>query len=106
MQGPMLKVAPPQCLIIESFIYISCCRKYIRMMNGLRPFAELCMDGCFADFPDLGFPTFAHTTSPGRYQYLAQAIQPDQTSSRIKHAPTRPRNPVRETQNQWANLGG
>ena len=45
----MLKVAPPQCLIIESFIYISCCRKYIRMMNGLRPLAELCMDGCFAD---------------------------------------------------------
>ena len=44
----MLKVAPPQCLIIESFIYISCCRKYIRMMNGLRPFAELCMDVCYA----------------------------------------------------------
>ena len=49
MQGPMLKVAPPQCLIIESFIYISCCRKYIRMMNGLRPFAALCMDVCYAD---------------------------------------------------------
>ena len=49
MQGPMLKVAPPQCLIIESFIYISCCRKYIRMTNGLRPLAELCTDGCFAD---------------------------------------------------------
>ena len=49
MQGPMLKVAPPQCLIIESFIYISCCRKYIRMMNGLRPLAELCMDVCYAD---------------------------------------------------------
>ena len=49
MQGPMLKVAPPQCLIIESFIYISCCRKYIRMTNGLRQLAELCMDGCFAD---------------------------------------------------------
>ena len=48
MQGPMLKVAPPQCLIIESFIYISCCRKYIRMMNGLRPFAALCMDVCYA----------------------------------------------------------
>jgi hypothetical protein len=31
-----------------------------------------------------------HTASPGRYQCLAQAIQPDQTSSRIKHAPTRP----------------
>jgi hypothetical protein len=53
MQGPMLKVAPPQCLIIESFIYISCCRKYIRMMNGLRPFAELCMDVCYADKVDL-----------------------------------------------------
>ena len=49
MQGPMLKVAPPQCLIIESFIYISCCRKYIRMTNGLRPLAELCMDVCYAD---------------------------------------------------------
>ena len=48
----MLKVAPPQCLIIESFIYISCCRKYIRMMNGLRPFAELCMDVCYADEVD------------------------------------------------------
>ena len=48
MQGPMLKVAPPQCLIIKIFIYISCCRKYIRMMNGLRPFAELCMDVCYA----------------------------------------------------------
>ena len=35
-----------------------------------------------------------------------QAIQPDQTSSRIKHAPTRPRNLVRETKNQWTNLGG
>lgn len=53
MQGPMLKVAPPQCLIIESFIYISCCRKYIRMMNGLRPFAALCMDVCYADKTDL-----------------------------------------------------
>ena len=52
MQGPMLKVAPPQCLTIESFIYISCCRKYIRMMNGLRPFAELCMDVCYADIAD------------------------------------------------------
>jgi transposase InsO family protein len=40
-----------------------------------------------------------HTTSLGRYQCLAQAIQPDQTSSRIKHAPTRPRNPIRETKN-------
>ena len=49
MQGPLLKVAPPQCLTIESFIYISCCRKYIRMMNGLRPLAELCMDVCYAD---------------------------------------------------------
>lgn len=47
-----------------------------------------------------------HTTSPGRYQSLAQAIQPDQTSSRIKHAPTRPRNPIRETKNQWTNIGG
>jgi transposase InsO family protein len=28
-----------------------------------------------------------------------RAIQPDQTSSRIKHAPTRPRNPIRETKN-------
>jgi len=37
---------------------------------------------------------------------LAQAIQPDQTSSRIKHAPTRPRNPIRETKNQWTNIGG
>ena len=69
------------------------------MMNGLRPFAELCMDVCYADFPDLGFPTFAHTTSPGRYQYLAQAIQPDQTSSRIEHETTRPRNLIRETKN-------
>ena len=47
-----------------------------------------------------------HTASPGRYQCLAQAIQPDQTSSRIKHAPTRPRNPIRETKNEWANIGG
>ena len=47
-----------------------------------------------------------HTASPGRYQCLAQAIQPDQTSSRIEHAPTRPRNLIRETKNQWANLGG
>ena len=47
-----------------------------------------------------------HTTSPRRYQCLAQAIQPDQTSSCIKHAPTRPRNLIRETKNQWANLGG
>jgi len=53
MQGPMLKVAPPQCLLIESFIYISCCRKYIRMMNGLRPLAELCMDVCYADETDI-----------------------------------------------------
>ena len=45
----MLKAAPPQCVTKESFIYISCCRKYIRMTNGLRPLAELCMDGCFAD---------------------------------------------------------
>ena len=48
MQGPMLKAAPPQCVTKESFIYISSCRKYIRMMNGLRPFAELCMDVCYA----------------------------------------------------------
>ena len=53
MQGPMLKAAPPQCVTTESFIYISCCRKYIRMTNGLRPLAELCMDGCFADKPDI-----------------------------------------------------
>ena len=31
-----------------------------------------------------------HMTSPGRYQCLAQAIQPDQTSLRIKHAPPAP----------------
>ena len=49
MPGPMLKAAPPQCVTKESFIYISSCRKYIRMMNGLRPFAELCMDVCYAD---------------------------------------------------------
>jgi hypothetical protein len=48
-QGPMLKAAPPQSITVESFFYISCCRKYIRMTNGLRPLAELCMDGCFAD---------------------------------------------------------
>ena len=47
-----------------------------------------------------------HTASPGHYQCLAQAIQPDQTSSRIEHAPTRPINLIRETKNQWANLGG
>jgi len=46
------------------------------------------------------------TASPGRYQCLAQAIQPDQTSSRIEHARTRTRNLIRETKNQWANLGG
>jgi len=49
MQGPMLKAAPPQSITIESFFYISCCRKYIRMTNGLRPLAELCMDVCYAD---------------------------------------------------------
>nr|AOE06771.1 hypothetical protein [uncultured bacterium] len=47
-----------------------------------------------------------HTASPGRYQCLAQAIQPDQTSSRIEHATTRPRNLIRETKKQWTNLGG
>jgi hypothetical protein len=52
-QGPMLKAAPPQSITVESFFYISCCRKYIRMTNGLRPLAELCMDGCFADKPDI-----------------------------------------------------
>ena len=45
-------------------------------------------------------------TSPGRYQSLAQAIQPDQTSPCPKHAPATTRNPIRETKNQWANLGG
>ena len=55
---------------------------------------------------DLSKDKIHHTTSSGRYQYLAQAIQPDQTSSRIKHAPTRPRNPIRETKNQWTNIGG
>ena len=49
-----------------------------------------------------------HTTqtSPSRYQCLAQAIQPDQTSPCPKHAPTRPRNIIRETKNQWTNIVG
>ena len=36
----------------------------------------------------------------GRYQCLAQAIQPDQTPSQIEHAPTRTRNLIKETKNQ------
>ena len=36
----------------------------------------------------------------GRYQCLAQAIQPDQTSPCPKHETTRPRNLIRETKNQ------
>ena len=44
--------------------------------------------------------------SPGRYQCLAQAIQPDKILSRIEHAATRTRNLIRETKNQWTNLVG
>jgi hypothetical protein len=51
VKGPTLTAAPPQSIIIESFFEISCCRKYIRMTNGLRPLAELCMDVCYADKP-------------------------------------------------------
>ena len=57
-------------------------------------------------FDDLLPKWYNHQTSPGRKQRLAQAIQPDQTSSCIKHAPTSPRNPVRETKNQWTNIRG
>ena len=57
-------------------------------------------------FDDLLPKWYNHQTSPGRKQRLAQAIQPDQTSSCIKHVPTSPRNPVRETKNQWTNIRG
>ena len=57
-------------------------------------------------FDDLLPKWYNHQTSLGRYQCLAQAIQPDQTSSCIEHAPTRPRNLIRETKNQWTNIGG
>ncbi|MDA9855827.1 hypothetical protein N9C80_05300 [Paracoccaceae bacterium] len=57
-------------------------------------------------FDDLLPKWYNHKTSSGRYQCLAPTIQPDQNSSRIAHDTTRPRNLIRETKNQWANLGG
>ena len=70
----MLKAAPPQSITIENFFYISCCRKYIRMTNGLRPLAELCMDVCYADkFTKLGrIMCPAHDT-----KVLPRSIEPN-----------------------------
>jgi hypothetical protein len=75
-QGPMLKAAPPQSITVESFFYISCCRKYIRMTNGLRPLAELCMDGCYADKTDIHFPAFADAAFPRKCGTLISALRP------------------------------
>jgi hypothetical protein len=46
-----------------------------------------------------------HQTSSARDQFLVQAIQLCQSLSRIGFATTRPRNLLRETKDQWANLG-
>ena len=40
-------------------------------------------------------------TGTGRHQCLAQAIQPNQTSSRVRYAATSPCNLTREMPNYW-----
>ena len=52
MQGPMLKALRRFTQLLRVHIYIPGCCKYIRMANGLQPLAELCMDGCCADFAE------------------------------------------------------
>jgi hypothetical protein len=47
-----------------------------------------------------------HTTSLDRNQRVTQAIQPDQTSSRIGHETTFSRDFIREYKNERANIGG
>ena len=46
----MLKALRRFTQLLRVHIYVPGCCKYIRMTNGLQPLAELCMDGCFADF--------------------------------------------------------
>ena len=46
----MLKALRRFTQLLSVHIYVPGCCKYIRMANGLQPLAELCMDGCCADF--------------------------------------------------------
>jgi len=49
----MLKALRRFTQLLRVHIYIPGCCKYIRMANGLQPLADLCMDGCCADFADI-----------------------------------------------------
>ena len=55
----MLKALRRFTQLLRVHIYVPGCCKYIRMTNGLQPLVELCMDGCFADFPVVHFSGFA-----------------------------------------------
>ena len=65
---------------------------------------ELCPDNAWDALPAPSSPdAFNPTDAKGMYASSAYASW---FQTIVSFAPTRPRNLIRETKNQWANLGG